>query len=155
VGAPVTIHLPDGRSLDASISGPEDGTAVVLFNGTPSSGLQSAAQVRAAGERGLGSSPGAAPGTATRPASRAGFDGMVDDDIAFTRPWGCELDAIPGTVHVWQGGHDRMVPYTHGEWLLANLAGAGCAHLLPEHGHLSLAVDGFPAILDELVRPAH
>jgi hypothetical protein len=26
-----------------------------------------------------------------------------------------------------------------------------CAHLYPEHGHLSLAVDSFPAIVDEML----
>jgi hypothetical protein len=42
-----------------------------------------------------------------------------------------------------------MVPYAHGEWLAARI-GSACAHLLPEHGHLSLAVDSLGRILDEL-----
>jgi hypothetical protein len=42
------------------------------------------------------------------------------------------------------------VPFAHGKWLMAHLPGA-CAHLHPEHGHLSLAVAGFPAIVDALV----
>ena len=85
---------------------------------------------------------------------RRGWAGVVDDDIAFTKPWGFDLASISGTVHVWQGAHDRMVPYAHGLWLVAHMPDAACPHLLPEHGHLSLAVDGFPAILDELVQPA-
>jgi pimeloyl-ACP methyl ester carboxylesterase len=76
--------------------------------------------------------------------------GWLDDDLSFTVPWGFELAAIRGRVHVWQGAHDRMVPFAHGQWLVAHLGNA-CAHLHPEHGHMSLAVAGFPAIVDSLV----
>ncbi|HXG26718.1 MAG TPA: alpha/beta hydrolase [Candidatus Binatia bacterium] len=85
-----------------------------------------------------------------REGQRLGFDGWFDDDIAFTRPWGFEMGTIAGQVHVWQGAHDRMVPFAHGRWLAANL-GDGCVHLHPEHGHLSIAVAGYAAILDALV----
>ena len=85
-----------------------------------------------------------------REGQRGSFAGWLDDDIAFTRPWGFDLDEIRGIVHVWQGAHDRMVPFAHGEWLVEHLGNA-CAHLHPEHGHMSLAVAGFPAILDALV----
>jgi pimeloyl-ACP methyl ester carboxylesterase len=81
---------------------------------------------------------------------RESFSGWLDDDMSMTAPWGFDLDAIAGLVHVWQGGHDRMVPFAHGVWLAANLPGA-CAHLHPEHGHMSLAVAGFPAVVDALV----
>jgi hypothetical protein len=43
-----------------------------------------------------------------------------------------------------------MVPFAHGEWLVRHL-GNPCPHLLREHGHLSLAVAGFPAILESLL----
>jgi len=76
--------------------------------------------------------------------------GWVDDDIAFTRPWGFELAEVRGRVHVWQGAHDRMVPYAHGQWLARHLPIA-CVHLRDDHGHMSLAVAGFPMILDALV----
>jgi pimeloyl-ACP methyl ester carboxylesterase len=85
-----------------------------------------------------------------REGQRESFAGWLDDDISFTRPWGFDLDAIRGQVHVWQGAHDRMVPFAHGAWLAAHLPNA-CAHLHPEHGHMSLAVAGFPAIVDALV----
>jgi pimeloyl-ACP methyl ester carboxylesterase len=76
--------------------------------------------------------------------------GWIDDDIAFTRPWGFDLGSIGGRVHVWQGGHDRMVPFAHGQWLAAHL-GNPCVHLHPEHGHMTLAVGAFPQILDSLI----
>jgi pimeloyl-ACP methyl ester carboxylesterase len=86
----------------------------------------------------------------TREALRESTAGWLDDDLSFTVPWGFDLASISGQVHVWQGAHDRMVPFAHGRWLMAHLPG-GCAHLHPAHGHLSLAVAGFPAIVDALV----
>jgi len=85
-----------------------------------------------------------------REGQRESSAGWLDDDISFVRPWGFDLASITGSVHVWQGAHDRMVPFAHGQWLAAHL-GSACAHLLPEHGHLSLAVAGLPQILDSLV----
>ena len=85
-----------------------------------------------------------------REGQRESFAGWLDDDIAFTQPWGFDLASIDGQVHVWQGAHDRMVPFAHGQWLVAHLP-AACAHLHPEHGHMSLAVGGFPRIVDALV----
>jgi hypothetical protein len=41
------------------------------------------------------------------------------------------------------------VPFAHGQWLGANCAGA-CVHLVPEHGHVSLAA-ALGEILDEMV----
>jgi pimeloyl-ACP methyl ester carboxylesterase len=80
---------------------------------------------------------------------RNGYWGWSDDDMAFNRDWGFDLGQIRMPMHIWQGGHDRMVPYAHGEWL-AERIGSACPHLLPEHGHLSLAVDSLGRILDEL-----
>ena len=85
-----------------------------------------------------------------REGQRESSAGWVDDDRSFVAPWGFEPGSITAPVHVWQGAHDRMVPFAHGEWLVRHL-GNPCAHLRPEHGHMSLAVAGVPAILDALL----
>jgi pimeloyl-ACP methyl ester carboxylesterase len=83
----------------------------------------------------------------------AGIWGWHDDDLAFTRPWGFDLSSIRVPLSIWQGAQDRMVPYAHGVWLAAALPGAH-AHLLPDHGHLSLAVDSVGRILDAMIASA-
>lgn len=86
----------------------------------------------------------------TREGLREGYWGWVDDDLAFTRPWGFDLAAIRVPVHIWQGGHDRMVPFGHGEWLASHIPSA-VPHLLPGEGHLSLVVGKLAAIVDALI----
>jgi pimeloyl-ACP methyl ester carboxylesterase len=88
----------------------------------------------------------------SREGLREGYWGWVDDDWAFTGDWGVDLGTIGVPVHVWQGGHDKMVPFGHGAWLCDHIPTA-CRHLHPEHGHLTLAVDSIGPILDELVSP--
>ncbi|MEX1072969.1 MAG: alpha/beta fold hydrolase [Chloroflexota bacterium] len=85
-----------------------------------------------------------------REALRVGYWGWFDDDLAFVMPWGFDLASLRVPVHIWQGRHDRMVPFAHGEWLAAHIPSA-CPHLFEDHGHLTLVVDSIPQILDELI----
>jgi pimeloyl-ACP methyl ester carboxylesterase len=85
-----------------------------------------------------------------RRAVSSGIAGWRDDDIAFVRPWGFDLPSIQTPVAIWQGGQDRMVPMAHGAWLAAHIPGAE-AHLLPEEGHLSLALNKIGDVLDGLL----
>ncbi len=87
-----------------------------------------------------------------RRALSAGTAGWYDDDLAFVKPWGFDLAAITVPVSIWQGAHDRMVPFAHGEWLAAHVPSAR-AHLHDDEGHISL-VQQMPRILDDLVSRA-
>ena len=86
---------------------------------------------------------------AFRRAVSRGIAGWRDDDLAFIRHWGFELMSVRVPVAIWQGAHDLMVPYDHGRWLAANVAGAQ-ARLLDGDGHLSL-VGHVDRILEDLV----
>jgi pimeloyl-ACP methyl ester carboxylesterase len=84
-----------------------------------------------------------------RRAVSKGVAGWLDDDLAFTRPWGFSLGSIRRPVAVWQGDQDRMVPFGHGAWLAERIPGAR-VHLQPEEGHLSLAVASLEPIIADL-----
>ena len=83
-----------------------------------------------------------------RRAVSSGHTGWLDDDLAFVKPWGFDVAAISVPVAIWQGAKDRMVPFSHGEWLVAHIPGAR-AHLREGDGHISLARE-FPAILESV-----
>jgi pimeloyl-ACP methyl ester carboxylesterase len=86
-------------------------------------------------------------------ALRVGVDGWLDDDLAFVKPWGFELAEIAKPVSIWQGSVDLMVPFSHGQWLAANVPGAS-VHLEQGQGHLSIGLGSIDAMLDELVASA-
>ena len=88
--------------------------------------------------------------TSFRAAMANSSDGWFDDDIAFFSDWGFDLGAIGVPVTIWQGDDDRMVPFAHGQWVAAHVPGAR-AELRRGEGHISLLVDRFGEILDDLI----
>jgi pimeloyl-ACP methyl ester carboxylesterase len=86
-----------------------------------------------------------------RHAMAQGPEGMLEDNLQIARPWGFDLASIAVPVSVWQGAHDKMVPFEHGRWLAAHVPGAR-AHLFDDEGHISLAarMDDILADLREL-----
>lgn len=84
-----------------------------------------------------------------RESLRNGIWGWYDDEVAFVMPWGFDLRTISVPVAIWQGGQDRTTPFAHGEWLASHIPGVH-PRLLPDHGHLSLGVDSFGLLLDDL-----
>lgn len=79
-----------------------------------------------------------------------GMAGWCEDERALVMPWGFDVRTITVPVAVWQGLQDRFTPYAHGEWLATHIPAAR-AHLLADHGHLSLGVASFGLILDDLL----
>ena len=78
-----------------------------------------------------------------------GIAGWRDDDLAFTKPWGFELDEIRVPTLLWQGVQDLMVPVAHARWLAERIPGVE-AHISEEDGHLSIAVGRLGEIYDWL-----
>jgi len=87
-------------------------------------------------------------------ALRHGVDGWVDDDLAFTEPWGFDFEELSGPVMIWQGSLDLMVPFAHGEALASRIATAS-VHLEEGEGHLSIGLGALDRMLDELVSAAN
>ena len=85
-----------------------------------------------------------------RQAAADGLEGWIDDDLAFVKPWGFDLGSIETPVAIWQGRHDRMVPFTHGEWLHAHVP-TSKSRLLEDEGHISLLTQRLGDILDDLI----
>ncbi|MFJ4037106.1 alpha/beta fold hydrolase [Microbacterium sp. NPDC090007] len=66
-----------------------------------------------------------------------GPDGLIDDDLAFTRPWGFAPEEVTASVLLVQGERDRVIPPSHGRALAAVLPHATLA-LHPDDGHVSV-----------------
>lgn len=79
-------------------------------------------------------------------AGAAGYDGEIDDDVAFTTPWGFELSEITAPVLLVQGGEDRVIPASHARRLLDGLPFAEL-WTRPRDGHISV-LRALPVALD-------
>jgi pimeloyl-ACP methyl ester carboxylesterase len=74
---------------------------------------------------------------AMRSSLAVSFDGWIDDDLVFVKPWGFDLSAITKPVFIWQGDDDFMVPHAHSYWLKKHIPTAEL-NFIPGHGHISI-----------------
>lgn len=71
------------------------------------------------------------------PAMANGPDGLIDDDMAYVRPWGVDCAQVARPVLLIHGARDRVVPGSHGTWLARHCPTAEL-WLQPEDGHISV-----------------
>ena len=50
-----------------------------------------------------------------------GLARLADDDLAFAKPWGFDLDDVTVETRVWQGELDVLTPRPHGEYVASRL----------------------------------
>ena len=76
-------------------------------------------------------------GVSAERAMSNGTGGLVDDDMAFVRPWGFDPGTGTAPILLVHGDEDRVVPFAHGEWLAGHCR---TAELLrsPADGHISV-----------------
>ena len=71
-------------------------------------------------------------------AVRQGVRGWADDDLAFAKPWGFDLEQVEAETRLWQGELDVLAPRSHGEYVASRLPNArfelleGGGHFLDE-----------------------
>jgi pimeloyl-ACP methyl ester carboxylesterase len=78
-----------------------------------------------------------------------GYEGWLDDDLAFARPWGIDLGGITTKVLLLQGEQDFMVPASHAHYLAATIPGAEL-RVDPDGGHMT-AMDHLDEVHDWLL----
>ncbi|HXB50307.1 MAG TPA: alpha/beta hydrolase [Streptosporangiaceae bacterium] len=77
-----------------------------------------------------------------------GSEGLLEDTLAGTQPWGFRPDAIGVPVLIMHGAKDKMVPCAHGEWLAVRCPAAEL-RIVPDAGHITV-LDSAPEALNWL-----
>lgn len=75
--------------------------------------------------------------TVVGPAMQRGPAPLIDDDLAYVRPWGFDPQGIRVPVLLLHGMDDRVVPASHSRWLARRIPGAELWSS-PGDGHLSV-----------------
>jgi pimeloyl-ACP methyl ester carboxylesterase len=65
------------------------------------------------------------------------YEGWLDDDLAFSRPWGFDLGRMTTKTLLLQGEQDFMVPPAHGRYLALAIPGAEL-RVFAEGGHMTM-----------------
>ena len=68
--------------------------------------------------------------------SRKQIAAPFSDVVVFARDWGFRLDEVKIPVRWWHGDHDHIVPFAHGQHVVARLPDAELYHL-PGESHLA------------------
>ena len=71
------------------------------------------------------------------PALDNGPGAMIDDDVAYTHPWGCDPAAIAVPTLLLHGTEDRVTPSSHSEFLARQIPNA-TLRLSSGDGHISI-----------------
>ena len=79
----------------------------------------------------------------------AGPGGLIDDDLAYVNPWGCDPRGITVPVLLLHGDRDGIVPVSHGRWLAAHCPTAEL-RLAEGAGHISV-LNGAQSAVDWLL----
>ena len=78
-----------------------------------------------------------------------GYEGWLDDDLAFVRPWGFDPASVTTKTLLLQGQQDFMVPAAHAHYLAATIPRAE-ARVDPDGGHMT-AMDHLEEVHDWLL----
>lgn len=70
----------------------------------------------------------------------AGAEGWIDDDLAFVKPFGFEINAISAPTLIFHGRLDLFVPVSHGGWHSRAIPDAE-SWILEDEAHLSLLIN--------------
>jgi pimeloyl-ACP methyl ester carboxylesterase len=73
-------------------------------------------------------------------ASQGGPAPLIDDDLAYVRPWGFAVEQVRAPVLLVHGDADRIIPPAHSQWLARHWSSAEL-RMRPGDGHLSV-LDG-------------
>jgi pimeloyl-ACP methyl ester carboxylesterase len=85
------------------------------------------------------------------PAVAAGPAALIDDDLAYVTPWGCDPARVTAPVLLLHGVRDRVVPSAHSQWLASRCPSAEL-RLSPDDGHISV-LNSAESAMEWLTRP--